>query len=145
MDIYEDFLELLDAAIARSGNAKRLAELLGVNPALLTRWKRKERKPSLHQIQPIIDYMGVTWTWAGRETAESPDGASGETGVQEGGITARREEAGDGGELARLKAELAAEKAMTARLERLLTTALSGRGAAAEPPAAPEHLKRKAG
>ena len=140
MDIYEDFLEMLDAAIARSGNAKRLAELLGVNPALLTRWKRKERKPSLHQIQPIIDYMGVTWTWAGRETAESPDGASGEAGV-----TARREEAGDGGELARLRAELAAEKAMTARLERLLAMALSGRGAAAEEPAAPEQLKRKAG
>ncbi len=62
-----------------------------------------------------------------------------------GGITARREEAGGGEELVRLRAELAAEKAMTARLERLLAMALSGRGAAAEEPAAPDQLKRKAG
>ena len=63
-----------------------------------------------------------------------------------GGITARREEAGTNEELARLRAQLEAEREKTALLERLLTTALSaGRGAAAEPPAAPDQLKRKAG
>ena len=108
----------------------------------MTRWKRKERKPSLHQIQPIIDYLGVTWTWAGRETAESLDGASGETGVQEGGMPARRETADAlEKEIVSLRAQLAAAKETAKTLEGLLRDALtSGRRAAA-----PEPLKRKAG
>lgn len=145
MDIYEDFLEMLDAAIARSGNAKRLAELLGVHPALLTRWKRKDRRPSLHHIQPIVDYLGVTWTWPGRTEAARPE--------EPCGAPIAPDARAMGKELDKLKkdlevarAQLEAEREKTALLERLLTTALSaGRGAAAEPPAAPDQLKRKAG
>lgn len=57
MDIYKSFLNLLDKGIEKYGNARRLAEALGVNANLITRWKNKERVPNLTSIQPLMDLL----------------------------------------------------------------------------------------
>ena len=59
MDIYAEFLALLDKAIAKCGNAKKLAEALDVHPNLITRWKKGERVPTITSIQPLLDFLGV--------------------------------------------------------------------------------------
>lgn len=59
MTLYEQFLKLLDKAIERYGNARQLAETLEVHPNLITRWKNKERVPSLTTIQPLMDLLGA--------------------------------------------------------------------------------------
>lgn len=62
MSIYLEFLDLLEVAISRAGNAKRLAEAINVHPNLITRWRKKERIPGLDSVQPVFDYLGVVWT-----------------------------------------------------------------------------------
>ena len=59
MDIYSEFLALLDRAIEKCGNAKKLADVLEVHPNLITRWKRGERVPTITSIQPLLDFLGV--------------------------------------------------------------------------------------
>ena len=59
MDIYAEFLALLDKAIEKCGNAKKLAEALDVHPNLITRWKKGERVPTITSIQPLLDFLGV--------------------------------------------------------------------------------------
>lgn len=59
MDFYQEFLVLLDLAIERAGNAKKLGDLIGVHSNLLTRWRAKQRVPSLTSIQPVMDYVGA--------------------------------------------------------------------------------------
>ena len=61
MSVYLEFLRVLESAIARAGNANRLAEVINVHPNLITRWRKKERVPNLDSIQPVLDYMGVRW------------------------------------------------------------------------------------
>ena len=43
----------------------KLADILNVNANLITRWRNKERIPSLTSIQPLIDFLGVQWTYPG--------------------------------------------------------------------------------
>lgn len=62
MDIYLEFLALLEKAIEKCGNAKRLAEALDVHPNLITRWKKGERVPTLTSIQPLLDFLGVEFS-----------------------------------------------------------------------------------
>lgn len=62
MSIYDDFLTLLDAAIAQEGNAAKLGECIGINSSMLTRWKTKKRTPSLTSVQPILDYFHARLT-----------------------------------------------------------------------------------
>lgn len=57
MTLHEQFLKLLDIAIARFGSANKLAKYLNVSPNLITRWKNRERVPQLDTIQPFIDMM----------------------------------------------------------------------------------------
>ena len=61
MDAYSDFLKLLDIAIQRAGNAAKLADAIGVNANLLTRWKNRNRAPNLVSIQPVLDYLTAGW------------------------------------------------------------------------------------
>ena len=61
MDAYSDFLKLLDIAIQRAGNAAKLADSIGVNANLLTRWKNRSRAPNLISIQPVLDYLAAGW------------------------------------------------------------------------------------
>ena len=61
MDAYSDFLKLLDIAIQRAGNAAKLADSIGVNANLLTRWKNRNRAPNLISIQPVLDYLAAGW------------------------------------------------------------------------------------
>ena len=49
MDIYAEFLALLDKAIEKCGNAKKLAEALDVHPNLITRWKKANEFLQLRQ------------------------------------------------------------------------------------------------
>lgn len=134
MDIYNDFLEMLDDAIARCGNMNKLAELFGVNPSLLTRWKRQERKPTLQQLQPLFDFLGVSWTWPGRQQ----NGVANQT-PSKLATTEKLQREND-----ILRAQLDAEKEKSAAFERLLRDALSGgRRSEEEPPPAIE--ARKAG
>ena len=62
MDIYAEFLALLDKAIEKCGNAKKLAEALDVHPNLITRWKKGERIPTITSIQPLLDFLGVSFS-----------------------------------------------------------------------------------
>lgn len=59
MNIYEQFLLLLDEGIKKYGSANRLAEILGVPTNRITRWKNKERAPNLTSIQPLMDLLGA--------------------------------------------------------------------------------------
>lgn len=134
MDIYNDFLEMLDDAIARCGNMNKLAELFGVNPSLLTRWKRQERKPTLQQLQPLFDFLGVSWTWPGRQQ----NGVANQTSSML--VTTEKLQR----ENDILRAQLAAEKEKSAAFERLLREALAG-GRRSEEETPPAIEARKAG
>lgn len=70
MDAYSDFLKLLDIAIQRAGNAAKLANAIGVNPNLLTRWKNRDRAPNLVNIQPVLDYLAAGWNDHLQQTGE---------------------------------------------------------------------------
>lgn len=70
MDAYSDFLKLLDIAIQRAGNAAKLADAIGVNANLLTRWKNKDRTPNLISIQPVLDYLSAGWNEHLQKTGE---------------------------------------------------------------------------
>lgn len=63
MDVYADFLRMIEAGIEKCGNANKLAEILNVNANLITRWRNKDRVPSLTSIQPLIDFLGVQWSY----------------------------------------------------------------------------------
>lgn len=76
MTLHEQFLEILDMAIARYGNARRLANAMGMNPNLITRWKKKIFVPALDTIQPIIDTMGYKF-------ADTVDGTGDCAGVRQ--------------------------------------------------------------
>lgn len=65
MDVYAEFLRMIEAGIEKCGNANKLADILNVNANLITRWRNKERIPSLTSIQPLIDFLGVQWTYPG--------------------------------------------------------------------------------
>ena len=67
MDIYSEFLALLEAAIKREGNAVKLGEAIGITSNLLTRWRSKSRVPTLSNIQPVLDYWGARLEWAGNQ------------------------------------------------------------------------------
>ena len=70
MDAYSDFLKLLDIAIQRAGNAAKLADAIGVNANLLTRWKNRDRTPNLVSIQPVLDYLSAGWNEHLQKTGE---------------------------------------------------------------------------
>jgi phage repressor protein C with HTH and peptisase S24 domain len=71
MDVYADFLRMIEAGIEKCGNANKLAEILNVNANLITRWRNKDRVPSLTSIQPLIDFLGVQWSYPSA-TSNSP-------------------------------------------------------------------------
>lgn len=123
--------EALAQALEEGVTQQELSAGAGVQQASISRFLSGEAGISGATFMRLVVFLGGELTFPG-------------------GITARRDEAGDGGELelARLRAELAAEKAMTARLERLLAMAVSGRGAANDASAAPaagESAQRRAG
>lgn len=67
MNIYDSFLALLDKGIEKYGNARQLAEALGVHANLITRWKNKERVPNLTSIQPLMDLLHARIVQEGSE------------------------------------------------------------------------------
>ena len=67
MDIYSEFMVLLEAAIKREGNAVKLGEVIGMPSNQLTRWRSKSRAPNLSNIQPVLDYWGAKLVWPGSQ------------------------------------------------------------------------------
>lgn len=57
MDIYENFLVALDRAISEAGNANQLALKAGVEANLITRWKNRQRVPSLQSLIPLMPFL----------------------------------------------------------------------------------------
>ena len=57
MDMYEDFLAALDKAIAQAGNAHRLSILSGVPNNSITRWRARQRVPSLDAVCPLLPFL----------------------------------------------------------------------------------------
>lgn len=71
MDIYEEFMALLEAAIKREGNAVKLGEVIGMPSNQLTRWRSKSRVPNLSNIQPVLDYWGAKLVWSGSQKQDT--------------------------------------------------------------------------
>jgi len=60
MGFYQKFLEGLEqAAYGRFKNPKRLADHLGVEPNLITRWLKKERVPKADKMGEVLDALGA--------------------------------------------------------------------------------------
>ena len=67
MDIYEQFLKILEEAIDKCGNASRLAEKLGLPPNQITRWQRRDRAPNLTTIVPLMNLLGISFENVNKE------------------------------------------------------------------------------
>ena len=65
MDIYSEFLALLEAAIEQEGNAVKLGQRIGLPSNQLTRWNSRSRVPTLANIQPVLDYWDAKLVWPG--------------------------------------------------------------------------------
>ena len=76
MDIYSEFMALLEAAIKREGNAVNLAAAIGMTSNQLTRWRSRSRAPRLSNIQPVLDYWGARLVWPGSQEPDSDAGAA---------------------------------------------------------------------
>ena len=57
MDYYEDFFTALEEAISRAGNVSRLSKMAGIPLNSMTRWRNRERVPSLESIVPLIPFI----------------------------------------------------------------------------------------
>ena len=138
---------------AEGKTLQEIADAVGVkNRSLIGEWINGNREAANAPFSNLMSYLenlGFDYrdffpsTEKGTRTS---DGGDEEAVIRHASPHAPLKEAGTNEELARLRAQLEAEREKTALLKELLTTALSaGRGAAAEPPAAPDQLKRKAG
>lgn len=108
MSLYDDFLLLLDDAVERCGNARRLAALLGVHANLITRWQNGDRKPNITTLQQLADFMGARLVWErGPSVPDAPEKIS--------LLLHRNRE---------LEADLAAAQKTAATLERIVTAGL---------------------
>ena len=57
MNTYEDFLSALEKAIKNAGNAHRLSILSGVPYNSITRWRNRNRVPSLDAVCPLLPFL----------------------------------------------------------------------------------------
>ena len=65
MGFYEDFLTLLEhAAYSKFKNPSKLAEYLGAEPNLITRWLNKTRIPKADKMGEVIDALGAELVFA---------------------------------------------------------------------------------
>lgn len=60
MGFAEDVMTVLKDAGQKEGNAKALADHVGLNAPTLTRWLSGVRDPTLKNLGLVMDYLGVT-------------------------------------------------------------------------------------
>lgn len=57
LDHYGDFFTALEEAIDRAGSIYKLSRLSGVPLNSISRWRKKDRSPSLESITPLIPFL----------------------------------------------------------------------------------------
>lgn len=71
MSFYEDFLkELKSAAYDKFKNPRRLADFLGVEPNLITRWLNRDRIPKADKMGEVIDALGARLVFPDQDERE---------------------------------------------------------------------------
>lgn len=60
MGFAKDVMDVLNEAVQKEGNAKNLAQAVGLNAPTLTRWLTGVRDPTLANLALVMDYLGVT-------------------------------------------------------------------------------------
>lgn len=71
MGVKQEFLAGLKRAEQKYGNAKKLADYLGVAPNLITRWLNEERDPKLSTMAPILDKLGARIAFLDEEKSDT--------------------------------------------------------------------------
>lgn len=71
MGVKQEFLAGLKRAAKKHGNAKKLADYLGVAPNLMTRWMNEERDPKLSTMAPVLDKLGARMVFADEDKSDT--------------------------------------------------------------------------
>ena len=64
MGFAEEVMTVIKDAVQKEGNAKTLADHVGLNAPTLTRWLSGVRDPTLKNLGLVMDYLGVTLSTA---------------------------------------------------------------------------------
>ena len=71
MGFAEEVMTVIKDAVQKEGNAKTLADHVGLNAPTLTRWLSGVRDPTLKNLGLVMDYLGVTLSSGPASTAKT--------------------------------------------------------------------------
>lgn len=116
MTIHSEFLEILAMATRLAGSVRNLADVTGLEPSTLTRWKAKTRIPNLESVQPIFDFLACGWQEALLRSGASIDKAPVDETVRQQTHALEAENAALREQLTLAKGEIQALERQLARL-----------------------------